>query len=84
MIRACPWQTVVSQLAEEMMMKLIARVGGVLSVLFLGVCIVACAAKRESRKAPAKSEAKTVEKEADEKETEKPREKNGDVKEKSE
>ena len=31
-------------------MKLIARICGVLSVLFLGVCIVACASKAEKKK----------------------------------
>jgi len=38
---------IASQLREDMMMKLVARICGVLSVLFLGVCILACAARSE-------------------------------------
>ena len=40
---------IVSQL-KEVTMKRVARICGVLSVLFLGVCIVACAARSESSK----------------------------------
>ena len=64
---------IVSQL-KEVTMKRVARICGVLSVLFLGVCILACAAKRDQpaprkdvEKAPAKEDKDKTETEAKEK-----------------
>ncbi|MCH8923003.1 MAG: hypothetical protein IIA67_07635 [Planctomycetes bacterium] len=63
-------------------MKLAARICGVLSVLFLGVCIVACAARSERATPPAKT-AKTVEKKTGEKKTAKPSVKKTEAKKKT-
>ena len=67
-------------------MKLVARICGILSVLFLGVCIVACASRSEKATPPApkdKTRAKTEAKKTAEKKTAKPRVKKTEVKKKT-
>ena len=65
-------------------MKLVARICGVLSVLFLGVCIVACASRSESRVKTDKTRAKTAVKTDSKKKTAKPSVKKTELKKKTE